>query len=73
MAFDCKRYIGMCRLLRGKSQNDMAAGYGCSASNWQNKLTRNDFRVSELEKVAEILDANVAIHFVDKKDGKPLF
>ena len=37
-----------------------------------NKYKRNTFKVSELEKVAEALGAELKISFIDKETGEPI-
>lgn len=43
-----------------------------SQQNLNNKLRRNDFKASELEKIAQALDAELDIKFIDKESGKPI-
>ena len=40
--------------------------------NLNNKYKRNTFKISELEKVADALDANLVVTFVDKETGEPI-
>lgn len=37
-----------------------------------NKYKRNTFKISELEKVAAALGAELEIKFIDKKTGEPI-
>jgi hypothetical protein len=45
---------------------------GQTPQNLHNKYRRNVFKVSELEKVADALDADLQIQFIDKTTGEPL-
>ena len=37
-----------------------------------NKYKRNTFKVSELEKVADALNADLKISFIDRDTGEPI-
>jgi hypothetical protein len=51
---------------------ELARRTGQTPQNLNNKYKRNTFKISELEKVAEALDARLEIAFVDKETGEPI-
>ena len=68
---DVREYIKLCCVKRGNmSEAELARRTGQTPQNMNNKYKRNTFKVSELEKVAEALDADLRISFVDKETGK---
>jgi hypothetical protein len=54
------------------SEAELARRTGQTPQNMNNKHKRNAFKVSELEKIAEALDAELKISFIDKETGKPI-
>lgn len=70
---DVREYIKLCCVKKGNiSEAELARRTGQSPQNMNNKYKRNTFKISELERVAEALDADLQISFVDKKTGKPI-
>ena len=70
---DVREYIKLCCVKRGNmSEAELARRTGQTPQNMNNKYKRNTFKLSELEKVAEALDADLRISFVDKETGKPI-
>lgn len=70
---DVREYISLCRVKRGNmSESELARRTGQTPQNLNNKYKRNSFKVSELEKVANALDATLEIRFLDKETGEPL-
>lgn len=70
---DVREYIKLCCVKRGNiSEAELARRTGQTPQNMNNKYKRNTFKVSELEKVAEALNADLRISFVDKETGKPI-
>lgn len=70
---DVREYIRLCLVKRGNmTEAELARRTGQTPQNMNNKYKRNVFKVSELEKIAEALDAELAIQFIDKKTGKPI-
>lgn len=66
-------YIKLCRVKRGDmSEAELARRSGQTPQNMSNKHKRNTYKVSELEKLAEALDAELKISFIDKKTGEPI-
>lgn len=66
-----REYIRLCCVKRGNiSEAELARRTGQSPQNMNNKYRRNTFKISELEKVAEALDAKLEIVFVDKSTGE---
>jgi hypothetical protein len=45
---------------------------GQTPANVNNKYKRNTFKVSELEKIADALDAELEIKFIDRETGEPI-
>ena len=73
MHTDVREYINLCRVKRGNiPEAELARRTGQTPQNLNNKYKRNTFKISELQKVAEALDAELKITFVDKETGKPL-
>ena len=70
---DIREYIKLCCVKRGNiSEAELARRTGQTPQNMNNKYKRNTFKISELEKVAEALEADLKISFVDKKTGRPI-
>lgn len=70
---DVREYIKLCCVKRGNiSEAELARRTGQTPQNMNNKYKRNAFKISELEKVAEALEADLRISFVDKKTGEPI-
>ncbi len=73
MHMNVREYINLCRVKRGNmSEAELARRTGQTPQNMNNKHKRNAFKVSELEKIAEALDAELKISFIDKETGKPI-
>ena len=73
MHTDVRVYINLCRVKRGNmSEAELARKTGQTPQNMNNKHKRNTFKVSELEKIAEALDAELKISFIDKETGEPI-
>ncbi len=70
---DVREYIKLCCVKRGNiSEAELARRTGQTPQNMNNKYKRNTFKISELEKVAEALGADLKISFVDKETGEPI-
>lgn len=54
------------------SQSTLAEKTGQSQPNLASKLKRNDFKTSELEKIAEALDSHLEIKFIDNATNQPI-
>lgn len=68
-----REYIKLCCVKRGGiSEAELARRTGQTPQNMNNKYKRNTFKVSELERVADALDADLKIVFVDRKTGEPI-
>ena len=55
-----------------KSESELSRRAGWSPQNLHNKMNRDNFSTSELEKIAEALDAKLEIAFVDKETGEKI-
>ena len=70
---EIREYIRLCCVKRGNmSEAELARRTGQTPQNLNNKYKRNTFKISELEKVAEALDAQLVVTFVDKETGEPI-
>lgn len=70
---DIREYIRICCVKRGNiSEAELARRTGQTPQNMNNKHKRNTFKVSELEKIAEALGAELSIRFIDKETGEPI-
>ena len=70
---DIREYIRLCCVKRGNiSDAELARRTGQTPQNMNNKYKRGTFKISELEKVADALDAELVLKFVDKKTKEPL-
>lgn len=70
---EIREYIRLCCVKRGNmSEAELARRTGQTPQNLNNKYKRNTFKISELEKVAEALDADLRVVFVDKETGEPI-
>ncbi len=70
---DVREYIKLCCVKkRNISEAELARRTGQTPQNMNNKYKRNTFKVSELEKVAEALGAELKISFIDKETGEPI-
>ena len=70
---DMSKYIRMCCLERDNMQlKDLAEKTEQTQQNLNNKLRSNNFKTSELEKIAEALNCELKISFIDKDTKEPL-
>lgn len=51
---------------------ELARRTGQTPQNMNNKYKRNTFKISELEKIAKALNAELKILFIDKETGEPI-
>ncbi|MEE0252421.1 MAG: helix-turn-helix transcriptional regulator [Acutalibacteraceae bacterium] len=73
MHTDVREYINLCRVKKGNmSEAELARRTGQTPQNMNNKYKRNTFKVSELEKVAEALGAELKIQFIDTNTNEPI-
>ncbi|RHV87160.1 transcriptional regulator [Lachnospiraceae bacterium OF09-33XD] len=73
MHTDVREYINLCRVKCGNmSEAELARRTGQTPQNMNNKYKRNTFKISELEKVAEAMNAELKISFIDKETGEAL-
>lgn len=70
---DMREYIRLCCVKRGNmTEAELARRTGQTPQNMNNKHKRNTFKISELDKIANALDAHLDIRFIDKETGKPI-
>lgn len=62
------------RLLFERQANtvELAKLLGCGTANIYNKYGRNNFSLNELEEIANALDYDLQISFIDRKTGEKL-
>ena len=73
MHTDVREYINLCRVKKGNiSEAELARRTGQTPQNMNNKYKRNTFKISELEKVAEALGAELKIQFIDTSTNEPI-
>ena len=73
MHTNIREYINLCRVKRGNmTEAELARRMGQSPQNMNNKYKRNTFKISELEKVADAMGADLKISFIDKESGEPI-
>lgn len=73
MHTDVREYINLCRVKRDNmTEAELARRTGQTPQNMNNKYKRNTFKISELQKVAEAMDAELKISFIDKDTGMPI-
>lgn len=73
MHTNVREYINLCRVKKGNmTEAELARRTGQTPQNMNNKYKRNTFKISELEKVAEAMDAELKISFIDKDSGQPI-
>ena len=69
---DVREYIKLCCVKKGNiSEAELARRTGQTPQNMNNKYKRNTFKVSELEKVAEALGAELKISFIAREPDTP--
>ncbi len=65
-----REYIKICCIKRGNiTEAELARRTGQTPQNMNNKYKRDTFKISELEKIAEALGADLKIAFIDKETG----
>ena len=70
---DVREYIRICCVKRGNiTEAELARRTGQTPQNLNNKYKRNTFKISELERVADALNADLKIVFVDRDTGAPI-
>lgn len=68
-----REYIRLCCVKCGNiSEAELARRTNQTPQNLNNKYKRNAFKLSELEKVANAMDAELDVRFIDRKTGKPI-
>jgi len=67
-----KEYIKLCCVKRNISNAELARLTGQTPQNFNQKMQRNSFQSSELEKIANSLNADLEIKFIDRETGKAI-
>lgn len=70
---DTREYIRLCCVKKGNiSESELARRMGQTPQNLHNKYQRDAFKVAELERIADALDADLQIKFIDRKSKEPI-
>ena len=69
---DIIEYLKLCLVKRGLNLSKLATLTGQSQPNLCNKMKRGNFQLSELEKIAQALDASLEIKFIDNQTSQPI-
>ena len=73
LVMDMAKYIRMCCLERNNMQmKELAEKTEQTQQNLNNKLRSNNFKTSELEKIAAALGAHLEIKFIDNETSEPI-
>ena len=65
--------IRIMRVKKGNlSERELAMRIGDTPQNMNNKMKRDDFRLSELEKIASGLGYRIEIKFIDEETGEEI-
>lgn len=67
------KYIHHCLVERDNmSMRDLAKGMETTPQNLNGMFINNNFKVSTLEKIANVLNADLDVKFIDRNTGKPI-
>ncbi len=72
MNIDLKKYITKCCIELGMSMTALAENMGESRQSLCNRLTRNNMKISDIERVAEAMGCELKLEFVRKDSGEKL-
>lgn len=70
--FEVTKYIKRCLKIRFISSVELARRLGITKQNLWNRYKRNDIRISDLERIANVLECKLQIDFIDVYSGRPL-
>ena len=66
-------YIKLCCVKKDDiSLRQVAMKAGISPQNLSNKIAKNSFYLRDIENIANALDADLQIAFIDRATGKPI-
>lgn len=65
-------YIKMALVKKKMNERKLSAAIGEAPQNVNRKL-KSDMKISFIESIANALDCDIDIQFIDRKTGKPLF
>lgn len=63
---DITKAIKLMLTYKDRKNIEVAEGLGYTKQGFSNLLKKNNFKVSDVEKIANILDYDVEIHFIDR-------
>ena len=69
--FDTAEKIRMVCAKRNVSFRRLAEMSGQTGQNLYNKMSRTDWKLSEIKKVLDVLDADLQLQIIDRTTGKP--
>lgn len=73
MAVSMSAKIRNARFKRGNmSERELALKMGDTPQNLNNKMKRDDFKVSDLQRIADALEVTLVVKFVDPYTGEEL-
>ena len=71
--FNAKEYIKLCCVKKGDlSSAELARLAGMTNQNLCNKYAKNKFTNLDLEKIANALNADLSVKFIDRQTGEPI-
>ena len=69
---DIVKYIRLCCVQKDKSLRQVASDAKITPQNLSNKMTRDKFYTSDIDKIANALNADVKISFIDRDTKEPI-
>lgn len=69
-----REYINICCEIKGGiTQKELARRMRQTPQNLNNKMQNENFRIDFLAKIADALDADLQIKFIDRTSGEPIY
>lgn len=69
---DIPKYIKLCLLQRDISVSDLAQRLNTTRQNLNQKMLRHSLKESDLINIADALNADVSLRFIDRDTGEPI-
>lgn len=73
MSTNINEYITTCCTKNNISQAELARRLGVSRQCFNIKFHNKAYKYADLEKIANVFNADVNVSFVDKTTGKPIY
>lgn len=67
---DIAKTLKMLMLDKNIKQVEAAEKFGMGKTTFNNLIQRNNFKLNDIIEIAEILDCDIKLQFIDKKSGK---